>query len=257
VRDLHYSRGDKSVFNGLNLSVARGKITAIMGPSGTGKTSLLRLIGGQLKANKGEIEVNGVNTKQLSKKAWAQLRRHMGLLYQEGALFTDLNVYENVAFLLREHTDLPEDMIRDLVLMKLQAVGLRGAATLPISALSGGMARRVALARAIMLDPELMMYDEPLSGQDPINRGMLLKLIHQLNAAFGLTSIVVSHDVDDVAAIADFVYVIAAGRVIGAGEPAAIMNNKDPYLHQFMHGLADGPVSFQHPAIDYQQDLFS
>lgn len=255
IRDLYYSRGNKLVFSGLDLSIPRGKVTAIMGPSGTGKTTLLRLIGGQMKADRGEMEINGVNTQHLSKKAWVQLRHHMGLLYQEGALFTDLNVYDNVAFLLREHTDLSEDMIRDLVLIKLQAVGLRGAAALPISALSGGMARRVALARAIMLDPELMMYDEPLSGQDPINRAILLKLIRQLNDALGLTSIVVSHDVDDVTAIADFVYVIAEGRVIGAGEPTSLLQNKDPYLNQFIHGLPDGPMPFQYPALDYEQDL--
>lgn len=255
IHDLSYSRENKSIFQGLSLTIPKGRITAIMGPSGTGKTTLLRLIGGQLTPNVGKIEIEGVDTRDLSKKSWRQLRRRMGLLFQEGALFTDLNVYENVAFLLREHTQLPEDMIRDLVLMKLQAVGLRGAAQLPINALSGGMARRVALARAIMLDPELMMYDEPLAGQDPINRGILLQLIRQLNDALGMTSIIVSHDVDDVSAIADYVYLIAEGRVIGAGEPAVILQNADPYIHQFVNGLPDGPVPFQYPAKDYREDL--
>lgn len=239
------------------MTIPRHRITAIMGPSGTGKTTLLRLISGQVKADAGDIEINGTHLKKLSSRSLNKLRRQMGLLFQKDALFTDLNVYENVAFLLREHTNLPETMIRDLVLMKLQAVGLRGAAHLPISALSGGMARRVALARAIMLDPELMLYDEPLSGQDPINRGVLLKLIRQLNDAFGLTSVIVSHDVNDVSAVADFVYIIADGRVIGAGSPALVMKDNDPLVVQFMHGLPDGPVPFQYPARDYQEDLWS
>lgn len=257
IRDLYYSRENKPIFSGVSLTIPRGKIIAIMGPSGTGKTTLLRLMGRQIKADAGEITVNGVSLDNISRQKLQALRRQMGVLFQQGALFTDMNVYENVAFLLREHTNLPEAMIRDLVLMKLQAVGLRGAAHLPISALSGGMARRVALARAIMLDPELMMYDEPLTGQDPINRAILLKLIRQLNDALGMTTIIVSHDVNDVSAIADFVYVIAKGQIIGAGTPEAIRQNTNPMVKQFMQGLTDGPVPFQYPAKDYEREILS
>lgn len=252
---LYYSRAGNVIFKGIDLTIQRGKITAIMGPSGTGKTTLLRLIGGQLKPTSGRLEVNGANVPTLSRKQLKQLRRTMGMLFQEGALFSDLNVFENVAFLLREHTRLAEDMIRDLVLMKLEAVGLRGAAGLQTSELSGGMARRVALARAIMLDPELMMYDEPFTGQDPINRGVLLNLIRRLNDAFGLTSIVVSHDFSDVAAVADYIYVLANGAVIGAGTPDEVMHDKAPQIQQFVHGLPDGPVPFQYPAANFRQDL--
>lgn len=255
IEDLHYSRGNKKIFNGINLAIQRGKITAIMGPSGTGKTTLLRLIGGQLKPESGDLQVNGLSVPSLSRSKLKRLRRKMGLLFQEGALFSDLNVFENVAFLLREHTNLPEDMIRDLVLLKLEAVGLRGAAHLQTSELSGGMSRRVALARAIMLDPELMMYDEPFTGQDPINRGVLLNLIRRLNTAFGLSSIVVSHDVKDVTAVADYIYVLANGSVIGAGTPDEIIEDKSPQVHQFVQGLPDGPVPFKYPADNFKQDL--
>jgi len=255
IRDLYYSRENNPIFKGINLDLPRGKVTAIMGPSGTGKTTLLRLIGGQLKPQQGRLEINGIEVPALSRKGLKKLRRKMGMLFQEGALFTDLNVFENVAFLLRERTRLPDDMIHDLVLMKLEAIGLRGAAGLQINELSGGMARRVALARAIMLDPELMMYDEPFTGQDPINRGVLLKLIRKLNDAFGLTTVLVSHDVSDVMAIADFIYVIADGTVIGAGTPQEVINDSAPQIQQFVKGLPDGPVPFQYPAIDYQQDL--
>ncbi|WP_423063681.1 ABC transporter ATP-binding protein [Candidiatus Paracoxiella cheracis] len=255
IDDLHYSRGDKKIFRGVNLAIKRGKVTAIMGPSGTGKTTLLRLIGGQLKPDSGQLKVNGSDVPSLSRSKLKQLRRRMGLLFQEGALFSDLNVFENVAFLLREHTKLPEDMIRDLVLMKLEAVGLRGAAGLQTSELSGGMARRVALARAIMLDPELMMYDEPFTGQDPINRGVLLNLIRRLNDAFGLTSVLVSHDVRDVTAVADYIYVLANGTVIGSGTPEEVINDTSPQLQQFVQGLPDGPVPFQYPADNFKQDL--
>lgn len=255
VQDLHYSRGDKAILKGVNVDIKRGKVTAIMGPSGAGKTTLLRLIGGQIKPDSGQLEVNGMNVPSLSRRQLKQLRRKMGMLFQEGALFSDLNVFENVAFLLREHTRLPEDMIRDLVLMKLEAVGLRGATSLQTSELSGGMARRVALARAIMLDPELMMYDEPFTGQDPINRGILLNLICRLNNAFGLTSIVVSHDFTDVMAVADYIYVLADGAVIGAGTPDEVIHDKAPQLQQFIQGLPDGPVPFQYPADNFRQDL--
>ena len=255
VRDLYYSREGRPIFKGMTLDIQRGKVTAIMGPSGTGKTTLLRLMGAQLTPNRGQLEVNGVQVSSLSRRGVRALRRKMGFLFQEGALFTDLNVFENVAFLLREHTELSDDMIRDLVLMRLEAVGLRGAAQLQTSELSGGMARRVALARAIMLDPELMMYDEPFTGQDPINRAVLLKLIRKLNDAFELTSVLVSHDINDVFSMADFVYVIANGRVIGSGTPEEVMNDPDPQVHQFVKGLPDGPVPFQYPANRYQEDL--
>lgn len=255
ITDCHFRRANKLIFAGLDIKVPRGKVTAIMGPSGTGKTTLLRLIGGQLRPDRGTISVNGLEIPSLSKSALNAARRQMGLLFQEGGLFTDIDVFENVAFLLREHTNLPEDMVQDLVLLKLEAVGLRGAARLLINELSGGMARRVALARAIMLDPELMMYDEPFTGQDPINRGVLMKLIRELNDALGLTSILVSHDVQEVNQIADCVFVIADGKVIGHGSPTEVLNNKSPMIYQFINGLPDGPVPFQYPAKDLQEDL--
>lgn len=255
IQNVYFSRGDKPIFKGLNLTIPRGKVTAIMGPSGTGKTTLLRLIGGEIVPSQGEILVDGINIAELSRHRLYAMRRKMGILFQEGALFTDLNVFENVAFLLREHTQLPEDMIRDLVLARLEAVGLRGAHQLQINECSGGMARRVALARAIMLDPELMMYDEPFTGQDPINRGILMTLIRQLNNAMGLTSIVVSHDVDEVIKVADWVYVIADGQVMGQGTPSELMSSTVPQVHQFVHGLPDGPVAFQYRANDYCEDL--
>lgn len=255
IQDLHYSRGKNKIFSGLNLSIQSGQVTAIMGPSGTGKSTLLKLIGGQLKPDRGTIEVNGRNIVKFSRNQLNQMRRQMGFLFQEGALFTDLNVFENVAFLLREHTQLSEDMIRDLVLLKLEAVGLRGAHQLMVSELSGGMARRVALARAIMLDPELMLYDEPFTGQDPINRGVVIKLLRDLNKAMGLTSIVVSHDVNEVSAVANDVYVIADGQVIGHGTPDELLAHTDPKLCQFLQGLPDGPVPFRYPAQDFKEEL--
>jgi len=255
IQNLHYSNGEKQIFRGIDLTIPRGKITAIMGPSGTGKTTLLRLIGRQIRPMQGSIEINGLNIAKLSHKALKMLRRKMGLLFQEGALFTDLNVFENVAFPLREHTKLPEDMIQDLVLLKLEAVGLRGAHHLMTSQLSGGMSRRVALARAIMLDPELMMYDEPFTGQDPINRGVLIKLIRELNTTMGITSIVVSHDVHEVSLVADYVYVLANGQIIGQGSPSEIIAGTTPQLQQFIQGLADGPVPFKYPAADYREEL--
>lgn len=248
IRDLYFShRGTKKIFKGVNLNIPRGKITAIMGPSGTGKTTLLRLIGGQLKPAAGEIKINGVNVHRLKRQELYRIRRQMGILFQEGGLFTDINVFENVAFPLREHTFLPEDMIRALVLMKLEAVGLRGAAQLGIEQLSGGMARRVALARAIILDPLVMMYDEPFTGQDPITRGVLLKLIKQLNDALGLTSIIVSHDVQETASIADYIYILARGHVLAEGTPDQLLSNRLPQVLQFVHGLPDGPVPFHYP----------
>jgi len=255
VRGVRFQRGNRWIFDGVDLDIQRGKITAIMGPSGTGKTTLLRLIGGQLRPDAGSIRVDGHNIPDLSRAELFEERRKMGMLFQSGALFTDLTVFENVAFPLRVHTRLPESMIRDLVLMKLQAVGLRGARDLMPSELSGGMGRRAALARAIALDPQLILFDEPFAGQDPITMGMLVKLIRLLNDALGLTSIIVSHDVPETASIADYIYVIADGKVIGHGEPDVLMNSDEPKLKQFLHGLPDGPVPFHFPAPDYASDL--
>lgn len=255
IADLHFSRGDKRIFSGINLAIRRHAVTAVMGPSGTGKTTLLRFIGGQIKAQRNTVFVNGQDISRFSRRELQHMRRNMGMLFQEGALFTDLNVYENVAFLLREHTNLPEDMIHDLVLLKLEAVGLRGAHRLMVNELSGGMARRVALARAIMLDPDLMMYDEPFTGQDPINRGVLMKLMRELNGAMGLTSVLVSHDVSEVVAVADWVYVIADGKVIGDGRPDDVINSTEPMLQQFIKGLPDGPVAFSYPAPDISEEF--
>ncbi len=254
VHQLSFNRGNKIIYDNLELEIPRYKVTAIMGPSGTGKTTLLRFIGGQLKAPN-KVFVNGADVGRLHYKDLYHLRRKMGRVFQEGALFTDLNVFENVAFSLRAHTDLPEDMLRDLVLMKLQAVGLRGAADLGISELSGGMARRVALARAIALDPELIMYDEPFTGQDPITRAVLLKLVRQINDNFKLTSILVTHDVKEAIKIADYVCVISQGKVIGSGTPMEILHHESPEVKQFIHGLPDGTVPFDYPAKSYREDL--
>jgi phospholipid/cholesterol/gamma-HCH transport system ATP-binding protein len=255
IRDLHFQRGERWIFNGIDIDIPRSKITAIMGPSGTGKTTLLRFIGGQLTPDKGSIILDENNILQLSRTELFAVRRKIGMLFQSGALFTDLTVFENVAFPLRVHTRLPEALIRDLVLMKLHAVGLRGARELMPSELSGGMARRAALARAIALDPQLIMYDEPFTGQDPISKGMLVQLIRLLNSTLGLTSIIVSHDVHETASIADFIYVIADGKVIGHGTPDEVMNSDEPQVRQFIRGLADGPVPFHYPAPNYREDL--
>ncbi|MBB3191638.1 ABC transporter ATP-binding protein [Halomonas cerina] len=255
VEGLHFSRGDKEIFRGVDMAIPRGGITAIMGPSGTGKTTLLKLIGGQLTPDRGRVQLDGQDVHALSRKALFRLRRRMGMLFQSGALFSDLNVFENVAFPLRVHTDLPESMVRDLVLMKLEAVGLRGARELMPSELSGGMARRVALARAIALDPELILYDEPFTGQDPISLGVLVQLIKRLNDALGLTAIVVSHDIKETLSIADYVYVIADGRVMAHGTPASLDVDEDPRVSQFIHGEPDGPVPFHYPALDFHADL--
>jgi phospholipid/cholesterol/gamma-HCH transport system ATP-binding protein len=255
VRNLTFKRGSRVIFDDISLDIPRGKITAIMGPSGTGKTTLLQLIGGQLKPNAGLIQVDGQVLTNLKRKQLYQIRRHMGLLFQSGALFSDLNVFENVAFPLRAHTKLPESMIRDLVLMKLEAVGLRGTQQLLTSQLSGGMARRVALARTLALDPQLIMYDEPFTGQDPISMGVLVRLIKTLNEALGITSIIVSHDVPETAGIADYIYVIAGGKIIGQGTPAELKTNDNPYVEQFMHGLPDGAVPFHYPAPPYLTEI--
>lgn len=255
IRDMHFSRGERRIFDGVDLDIRRGKVTAIMGPSGTGKTTLLRLIGGQLAPDSGSVQVDGLEVPRLGRAGLYRLRRRMGMLFQSGALLTDLNVFDNVAFPLREHTDLPEAMIRDLVLIKLQAVGLRGARDLSPAELSGGMARRVAMARAIALDPMMIMYDEPFTGQDPISMGALVTLIRRLNDALGLTSIIVSHDVQETASISDYVYVISEGRVVAGGTPDEIGRSDSAWVQQFMQGLPDGPVPFHYPAPDYRQDL--
>jgi phospholipid/cholesterol/gamma-HCH transport system ATP-binding protein len=257
VRGLSFSRGDNKIFKDVFMDFERGKITAIMGPSGTGKTTLLKLIGGQLQPAQGSITVDGSNVHRLRRNELFVLRKRMGMLFQSGALLTDMSVYDNVAFPLREHTHLSESMIRTLVLMKLQAVGLRGARNLMPNELSGGMARRVALARAIALDPMMIMYDEPFTGQDPISKGVLVHLIKSLNETLGLTSIIVSHDVHETAAIADYIYVVSDGKVIGEGSPTEIKQSSSEWVKQFMDGSADGPVHFHYPARDLQDDLMS
>jgi phospholipid/cholesterol/gamma-HCH transport system ATP-binding protein len=246
---MSFYRGERAIFEGVDLDIRRGQVTAIMGPSGTGKTTLLKLIGGQLKPSTGSIRVAGENVHRLGRKALYDLRRRtMGMLFQSGALLTDMTVFDNVAFPLREHTPLPESVIRHLVLLKLQAVGLRGARDLMPSELSGGMARRVAMARAIALDPEMIMFDEPFTGQDPISMGVLVKLIHDMNHALGLTSIVVSHDVPETASISDYIYLISQGRVVEHGSPDQLRTSASQWVQQFMHGLADGPVPFHYSA---------
>jgi phospholipid/cholesterol/gamma-HCH transport system ATP-binding protein len=256
INKLHFRRGNRAVFKGVDLVAKRGTVTAILGPSGAGKTTLLRLVGGQLSPDLGTVDVLGKRVHTLGRSALFDLRKHMGFLFQSGALFTHLTVFENVAFAIREHTQMPESLIRQLVLMKLQAVGLRGAHDLMPNELSGGMARRASLARAIALDPQLMMYDEPLSGQDPISMGVLVKLIRSLNDALGMTSIMVSHDVTETLSIADYVYVVADGEVIGHGTPKEIERAKSPQLKQFLQGLPDGPVPFHYPTdCDLKEDL--
>jgi phospholipid/cholesterol/gamma-HCH transport system ATP-binding protein len=255
VRDLSYVLGERVIFDNLSMSVPRGQITAIMGPSGTGKTTLLRIIGGQVKPDSGVVMVAGMDVCTLTRSELFELRRDMGMLFQSSALFTDLNVFDNVAFPLRVHTDLAEDTIHDLVLMKLNAVGLRGARDLLPSQLSGGMSRRVALARAIALDPNLLMYDEPFTGQDPIAMGVLLTLIKNLNQALKTTSLLVSHDIHETVSIADKIYVIADGKVIGEGAPEALAANDSSRIRQFMDGSPDGPVPFHYPADDFLYDI--
>jgi phospholipid/cholesterol/gamma-HCH transport system ATP-binding protein len=257
VRDVHYGVGDRAIFRGLNLQVRRGRITAIMGPSGTGKTTLLRLITAQSMPSSGLVSVWGQDVKALKRGEIYDMRKRMGMLFQNGALLTDFDVFENVAFPLREHTNLTEPLIRTLVLTKLHAVGLRGAAELMPSELSGGMARRVALARAIVMDPELLIYDEPFVGLDPISLGMILRLIRQMNEGLGITSIVVSHDVKELAALAHDSYLLSEGRVVASGPPKELLASTQETVHQFMNGEADGPVPFHYPAPDLRTQLLS
>jgi len=255
IRGLRYFRGNRAIFDGVDIDIKRGKLTAIMGPSGTGKTTLLRLIGGQLRPNQGSILVDGQEVSKLNYTQLYQLRKRMGMLFQNGALLTDINVFDNVAFPLREHTALPESMIRDLVLMKLEAVGLRGASKLMPSELSGGMSRRVALARAIALDPMMIMYDEPFTGQDPISMGVLVSLLKNLNDAMHLSSILVSHDVNETLSIADDVYVISEGKVVEYGSAASIKASSSKWVRQFIYGEKDGPVPFHYTAPNLMDDL--
>ncbi|AXK55660.1 MULTISPECIES: ATP-binding cassette domain-containing protein [Pseudomonas] len=255
LKGLSFKRGTRSIFNNVDIRIPRGKVTGIMGPSGCGKTTLLRLMGMQLRPSSGEVWVNGQNLPTLSRSDLFDARKQMGVLFQSGALFTDLDVFENVAFPLRVHTELPDEMIRDIVLLKLQAVGLRGAVDLMPDELSGGMKRRVALARAIALDPQILMYDEPFVGQDPIAMGVLVRLIRLLNDALGITSIVVSHDLAETASIADYLYVVGDGQVLGQGTPDELMDSDNPRIRQFMKGDPDGPVPFHFPATDYRADL--
>ena len=257
VRGVSFTRGNRCIFDNISLTVPRGKITAIMGPSGIGKTTLLRLIGGQIQPDRGEILFDGENIPAMSRSRLYTVRKRMSMLFQSGALFTDLNVFENVAYPLREHTRLPETLLHSTVMMKLEAVGLRGAAKLMPSELSGGMARRAALARAIALEPDLIMFDEPFVGQDPITMGVLVKLISELNSALGVTCIVVSHDVPEVLSIADHAYIVADKRIVAEGSAQALKQNHDPRVRQFLDGIADGPVPFRFPAGDYHKDLFS
>lgn len=255
VNNLGFSRGARVIFEQVSLTIPRGKVTAIMGPSGIGKTTLLKLIGGQLTPDHGEVLFDGQDLHKLSRHELFEARKRMSMLFQSGALFTDMNVFDNVAFALREHSGLPEAIIRRIVLMKLEAVGLRGAAQLMPSELSGGMQRRAALARAIALEPEMVLYDEPFAGQDPISMGVLVKLIKELSDALNLTSVVVSHDVGEVLSIADYVYVIADKRIIAQGTPVELRQADNPQLRQFIDGMPDGPVPFHYPAQDYQKEL--
>ena len=260
LENVTFSRGKHIIYDNVSLTIPKGKITAIMGPSGTGKTTLLRLIGGQLKPQSGSIlykieNDQKIDISKLSRAKLFQLRKRMSMLFQNGALFTNMSVLNNVIYPLKEHTKLPNELIRSLALMKLETVGLRGACDKMPAQLSGGMARRAALARAIALDPELIMYDEPFTGQDPITMAVLLKLIKQLNDTLGITSIIVSHDVDEVLSIADYLYIIANTKILASGTPQVIKENRDPDVYQFIHGLPDGSVPFHYPAKDYFEDL--
>ena len=255
ISDLSFSHGDRLLYDNISLTIPRGKVTAVMGPSGIGKTTLLRLIGGQLKPDAGTILFDGEDVPRLSRRRLYSLRKRMSMLFQSGALFTGMTVFDNVAFPLREHSGLPEELIHTIVMMKLEAVGLRGAASLMPSQLSGGMARRAALARAIALDPDLIMFDEPFVGQDPITMGVLVKLIRELNDALGITSVIVTHDVAEVMGIADYAYIIANRKIVAQGTPQQLREERNPEVEQFLQGLPDGPVPFHFPAGELLQDL--
>jgi phospholipid/cholesterol/gamma-HCH transport system ATP-binding protein len=255
IRDLNFAYGDRPILSGLEMDFPRRKVVAVMGGSGSGKTTILRLIGGQLAPTRGSITVDGAAVDTNDNAGLYRMRRKMGMLFQHGALFTDLTVFENVAFPIRENTDLPEELLHDLVLMKLQAVGLRNAAQLKPAEISGGMARRVALARAVALDPQLIMYDEPFAGLDPISMGVTANLIRRLNDALGSTSVLVSHDVHESFLIADYVYFLSQGKIIAHGTPEQMQASDDPYVKQFVHAEADGPVPFHYPGRSLADDL--
>ncbi len=255
IQDLHFSYGDLQVLRGLSLGIPRGQVVAILGGSGSGKSTLLKLIGGQLTPQRGSVTVEGRNVHQLSADELYQLRLEMGMMFQTSGLFSDLTVYENVAFPIRENFEMPEDIVRRMVLMKLHAVGLRGAQAMMPADLSGGMTRRVALARAIATDPKLMMYDEPFAGLDPISLNQIVELIRSLNQALGLTSIVVTYDVREALKVADYVYVIGDGAILGKGSSEEVAASQDPYLKQFVNALPDGPVRFHFPAPPLEKDL--
>ncbi len=256
IRDVNFSYGQRPILNGINMSFGKGKVIAVMGGSGCGKTTLFRLIGGALKPKRGEVRIDGQVIHELDKRGLYAMRRKMGVLFQFGALFTDMSVYDNVAFQMREHTDLPEEIIHDLVMMKLHAVGLRGTHNLMPAELSGGMARRVALARTVALDPMLILYDEPFAGLDPISLTVVGQLIRKLNDALGATSVVVTHDVQESLKIVDYIYFIADGVIVAEGTPDEIRASDKPFVHQFVHGEMDGPVPFHYPgANSYAQDL--
>ncbi len=254
-RDVTFGYGERAILDGVSFAIPRGKVTALMGASGGGKTTVLRLIGGQVRARAGEVLLDGADIGHMDAKALYAARRRMGLLFQFGALFTDMTVLDNVAFPLREHTQLPESLVRDIVLMKLDAVGLRGARDLMPSEVSGGMARRIALARAIALDPDLVMYDEPFAGLDPISLGTAARLIRQLNDTLELTSVVVSHDLEETFRIADHVVILANGGVAAQGTPDDVRRSTDPLVHQFVHALPDGPVRFHYPGVSAEDDF--
>ena len=255
IRDLHFSRGARVIFDDMNLTIKRGEVTALMGPSGTGKTTLLRLITRQLIPEHGAIYVDGVDIATLTQAELYQLRQRFGMLFQNGALLTDINVFENVAFPLREHTNLTNRLIRHVVLTKLHAVGLRGAADMMPSELSGGMARRVALARAMVMDPEILVYDEPFVGLDPISMGVIVRLVRRMNDALGITSIVVSHDIAETSSVADRSYLLSDGKVAASGSPDELKSARSDLVRQFMHGMADGPVAFHFDAPNYAEQL--
>ncbi len=255
IRDLWYSRGPMAIFTGLNIDIPRGKVTAIMGPSGTGKTTLLRLITRQIRPHRGTIRIDGINIADLNQRDLYRFRRRFGMLFQNGALLTDFTVFENVAFPLREHTKLPNRLIRHIVLTKLHAVGLRGAADMMPNTLSGGMARRVALARAIVMDPAILIYDEPFVGLDPISMGVIVRLVRKMNDALGISSILVSHDIQEVSTVADQSFLLSDGKVAASGSPDELSNTQSELVRQFMHGMADGPVAFHFAAPNYAEQL--
>ena len=257
IHGLDFAYGDRQILSGIDMQLPKGKLTAIMGGSGCGKTTLLRLIGGQIKPDRGSLKVDGQEVSRLRERDLYEMRRRMGMLFQFGALFTDLSVYDNVAFPLREHTRLPESAIRDLVLLKLEAVGLRGAAQLMPAELSGGMARRVALARSVALDPELILFDEPFTGLDPISLSIIATLIRRLTDALGATSVMVTHDVHESLAVVDYVYFMSGGRVVGSGTPDELQVSTDPYVYQFVHAQPDGPVHFHYPADVLDEQLLA